>query len=78
MKIKMIAQLFLLFIVQYSFAQTSPRTIIDFNNDWKFFLGDDSAAINPNYSDAKWRTLTLPHNRSIEGAFSKNNPASNQ
>ena len=66
-----------LLVVQTSFAQ-SPRNTIDFNHGWKFFLGNDSAAINENYNDAKWRTLNLPHDWSIESPFLKDAPATNQ
>jgi len=73
---------FLLFIfiivATFSLAQESPRYIIDFNKDWKFFLGDDSAAINPNFNDTKWRMLNLPHDWSIEGSFNEKNPATTQ
>jgi beta-galactosidase len=69
--------LFVLLIVQNSFAQ-SPRSVVDFNNDWKFFLGNDSTAIDINYNDAAWRKLSLPHDWSIEGNFSKDNPATTQ
>ena len=68
----------LLLLVRFSFAQNSPRTVIDFNADWKFFLGNDSAAINSEYDDAKWRALNLPHDWSIEGSFAENNPATTQ
>lgn len=51
------------------------RTIVSFNKDWKFFLGDDSSALAPDYVDSAWRTLNLPHDWSIEGSFSKDNPA---
>ena len=78
MKIGTITYLFLLFVVHTSFAQSSSRIIIDFNRDWKFFLGDDSAAINPNYNDQQWRSLNLPHDWSIEGAFSESHPATTQ
>ncbi|MBS1512856.1 MAG: DUF4982 domain-containing protein [Bacteroidetes bacterium] len=54
------------------------RRTIDFNNDWKFYLGNDSNAVNENYNDVSWRTLNLPHDWSIEGNFSKDNPATNQ
>ncbi len=74
---KIITCLLLLFIVQLSFAQSS-RNIIDFDKSWKFFLGDDSAAINKNYDDSKWRTISLPHDWSIEGRFSETNPATTQ
>jgi len=58
--------------------QAQLRQTIDFNNDWKFYLGNDSAASNENYNDASWRTLNLPHDWSIEGNFSNNNPATTQ
>ncbi|OQP66411.1 glycoside hydrolase [Niastella vici] len=54
--------------------QLSPRTIIDFNNDWKFFLGDTAIAKEPGYNDNSWRTLNLPHDWSIEGEFSEKHP----
>ncbi len=54
------------------------RQTIDFNTNWKFYLGNDSIAINENYNDASWRTLSLPHDWSIEGNFSKDNPATTQ
>ena len=54
------------------------RSVIDFDKDWKFFLGNDSKAVSLNYNDAKWRILNLPHDWSIEGSFSEKNPATNQ
>jgi beta-galactosidase len=68
----------LLLSVQICFAQSSPRTIIDFNKDWKFFLGDDSLASGAQYNDATWRDITLPHDWSIEGKFNETNPATTQ
>lgn len=59
-------------------SQVSPRRIIDFNRQWKFFSGNDSNAINPGYNDASWRQLNLPHDWSIEGSFSEANPATTQ
>lgn len=77
MKKKQVLFFFLLMMLQNSFAQ-SPRRVIDFNSNWKFFLGDDSTAINANYDDAKWRELSLPHDWSIESNFIKDAPATNQ
>ncbi|MDB4919549.1 MAG: hypothetical protein JWQ54_1532 [Mucilaginibacter sp.] len=37
-------------------------------------LGDDSLAKYNLYTDSKWRTLNLPHDWSIEGAFNEKNP----
>ncbi len=55
-----------------SFGQ---RTIADFDKGWHFHLGDVSDAQQPKFADAGWRTLNLPHDWSIEGKFSKDNPA---
>lgn len=52
-----------------------PRVKENFNCHWKFHLGDVPAASEATYDDAGWRTLRLPHDWSIEGAFSKDNPA---
>lgn len=55
-------------------AQPQPR-VQDFDQNWKFFLGDEPAAREVEYNDSRWRTLNLPHDWSIEGRFSKDNPA---
>jgi beta-galactosidase len=69
-----------LLMVQLSVAQSSPRAFgsINFNRNWKFMLGNDSAAINWQYDDTKWRTLDLPHDWSVESDFAKENPATSQ
>ncbi len=50
----------------------SPRLTMDFDEQWKFFLGDVYAARNPEFDDAEWRTLNLPHDWSIELPFGSN------
>ena len=55
-----------------------PRSEIDFNEGWKFFLGNDSSAIDPKFNDSRWRSLSLPHDWSIESDFIKDAPATNQ
>ena len=42
---------------------------LDFTADWAFRLGDDTAAARPDYNDADWRKLNLPHDWAIEGPF---------
>jgi beta-galactosidase len=64
----------LLVLLCENMVQAQNRTIIDFNKDWKFFLGDTTIAKEPGYNDSKWRTLTLPHDWSIEGEFSEKHP----
>ncbi len=60
-------------------AQSLGRKVESFNNGWKFYLGDETAAKEEVYNDSQWRQLTLPHDWSIEGAFSeKNNTGQNE
>lgn len=37
----------------------------NFNDDWKFYLGDNSSAQNMNFDDSNWDAVTLPHDFSI-------------
>jgi beta-galactosidase len=40
-----------------------------FNDQWKFFKGDDARASEIAFDDSTWRTVDLPHDWSIEGPF---------
>lgn len=66
------------FLLVCSIVSAQVRTVIDFNKDWKFFLGDDSTAMQSGFNDAKWPKLNLPHDWSIESNFIKEAPATNQ
>lgn len=44
------------------------------DNDWLFFLGDESEAKNAAFDDSAWRKLDIPHDWSIEGEYSEKNP----
>lgn len=66
------------FLLVCNTVSAQVRTVIDFNKGWKFFLGDDSTAMQSGFSDAKWRKLNLPHDWSIESNFIKEAPATNQ
>jgi beta-galactosidase len=50
---------------------------VNFDQGWRFHLGDvpPPGAQDPAFADAAWRTLDLPHDWSIEGPFSEQNPA---
>lgn len=48
-----------------------------FNDNWKFAHGDVANAQNPDFNDADWRRLSLPHDWSIESPFDRNAPAGN-
>lgn len=49
-----------------------------FNDGWKFNLGDVPDAKNKDYDDESWRSLTLPHDWSIEQDFNKNSPSTHE
>ena len=42
-----------------------------FDFGWKFFKGDAPGAQQPDFADASWRDVDLPHDWSIEGPFSQ-------
>ncbi|MEA3367551.1 MAG: glycoside hydrolase family 2 TIM barrel-domain containing protein, partial [Planctomycetota bacterium] len=52
---------------QFGFGQT----VRDFDFDWKFTKGDVHYAQAKTFDDAKWRTVQLPHDWSIEGPYSQ-------
>jgi beta-galactosidase len=58
-----------------TFANSRPGKRASFNKDWLFHLGDVSGGESPGFDDSQWRKLNLPHDWSIEGEFSKSNPA---
>lgn len=69
----------LLFIsIIISLQVVAQRTIVNFNQGWRFLLGNDSLAFQPSYNDTKWRQLSLPHDWSIELPFSETASATNQ
>src|SRR5437762_3349599 len=68
-----ICTLALLLAPATAFAQR--RVILDFDPDWKFHVGDVTGGEDVALNDSSWRTLDLPHDWSIEEAFSDRNPA---
>ena len=50
------------------------RIITSFDTGWRFLKGDASGAEKPDFDDAAWRKLDVPHDWSIEGPFDKDNP----
>ena len=58
-----------------SHEAAGPRTVEDFNFDWRFTLGESSQWAAPEFDDSGWRSLHLPHDWSIEGEFSPDNPS---
>ena len=56
-------------------ATQSVRRILDINEGWRFARGDYADACSPDFDDSAWRTVRLPHDWSIEGPFSPDNPS---
>ncbi len=50
-------------------ALFEDRLELDFNNNWKFYLGDESGAYAKAYDDSTWETVELPHDFSITQDF---------
>jgi beta-galactosidase len=55
-------------------AQDSPaagntRAVFNFNPGWKFFVGDPTNAAQPEFDDASWKPVTLPHAWNEDAAF---------
>ena len=67
---------FILFMGACKKEKTNPRETLKFTRSWKFILNDDHPEFkNIAWNDSAWRTLNLPHDWSIEGLFSEENPA---
>lgn len=49
------------------------RTSLD--SDWQFWRGDLTGAENPRFDASAWRSVSLPHDWSIEGPFTPDAPA---
>jgi beta-galactosidase len=55
--------------------KTPPRIRDSFDFGWKFQKGDATDASQAGFNDAKWRSLDLPHDWSIEGPFAQSEPS---
>ncbi len=75
MQFKSLALLFVIFGLSsfsIAWANQEARQKIRLDDDWKFMLGDPDKAAAPDFDDAHWRIVTVPHDWSIE---SKIDPA---
>lgn len=50
----------------HSQSATSQRSLERFDPGWRFFYGDAPGAESPDFNDANWRSVDLPHDYSIE------------
>lgn len=54
--------------VYVGFIKDGERSTL-FNQDWRFYKGDQAGAEALDFNDSSWRSLSLPHDWSIEGDF---------
>lgn len=64
----MVSEETLVYVSTYDGAVRSQ----DFNENWKFFLGDAGNAQEVSFDDSRWRSISLPHDYSIEQEYSPN------
>ncbi len=57
------------------FAARAQSRTISFDPDWRFFKGDATDGQKPDFDDSSWKSLSVPHDWSIEGPFDRQNPA---
>jgi beta-galactosidase len=62
-------------LIAHTASSSEIRRIENFGKNWKFHPGDIPNGQEPGLDDVQWRVLDLPHDWSIEGEFSKDNPA---
>jgi beta-galactosidase len=55
-------------------APVPVRATTQFDTDWRFLKADATGAEAPDFDDASWRSLSVPHDWSIEGPFDQQNP----
>ena len=56
-------------------APTPSRAVLDFDSDWKFLQRDEPHGEQPSLNDSSWREISVPHDWSIAGPVSQNNPS---
>ncbi|MFV0521748.1 MAG: sugar-binding domain-containing protein [Mangrovibacterium sp.] len=79
-KTKLIAILLLSSLFACKSNDTGSVTLLrkqNFDFNWRFSLGDIPQAERTTFDDQEWRLLDLPHDWSIEGEFSSDNPSGN-
>jgi beta-galactosidase len=69
--LKTLAAALLLLAACPAMAQTRQAYLLDTN--WKFLKGDVPDAATPGFQDAKWQTVTVPHDWAIYGPFDGRN-----
>ena len=71
----MIRKTILLAILACVGLSAQARERLCFDKGWRFILADTAAMATPEYHDASWRQLDVPHDWAIEGDFFVGNPS---
>jgi len=53
----------------------AARIVLPLDAGWHFVQADISGAEQPGFDDAKWKTVSVPHDWSIAGPFAETNLA---
>lgn len=61
-------------VVYVNTYDTSKR-VHDFDANWKFYLGDAEGAEQTNFDDSSWKTVSVPHDYSIEQEYTQSGEA---
>src|SRR4051812_15905165 len=56
-------------------SDLGTRAIQAFDADWHFARGENLGAEKTDFAEISWRTVSTPHDWSIEGPFDQNAPA---
>lgn len=59
----------------YRTRETPPRVNTSIDLNWRFILEDPTGAADPEFDDAGWRYIALPHDWMIEQPVSETNPS---
>jgi beta-galactosidase len=65
-------------LLKAGIVRPQARRVIKFNDGWSFMLSSDTATTGDGQPKKTWRSLSLPHDWSIESDFSSRHPSTNQ
>ncbi|TCO08852.1 beta-galactosidase GalB [Natronoflexus pectinivorans] len=68
---RIVLSCFTFLLVSSMLSGESVRQQITLERNWKFTRGDFPEAINPEFSDTKWETVSIPHDWAIYGPFNE-------
>ncbi|NDV82465.1 DUF4982 domain-containing protein [Bacteroides sp. 51] len=70
-------KVFLLTLLTVSLSLSAQRTEQLLEKNWKFTKSDYPEAMNPEFNDSRWETVTIPHDWAIFGPFDRNHDLQN-